>query len=171
MNNIHVSSRKKTTLSSMLTGILVLCLLPVTAAFSNALQDVSFATLPGDRVQIKLRMQEPASEPASFTIDNPARIALDFPATTVNLPRKSQEIGIGVARSVNAVEAGGRTRVVINLAKLVGYTTAVSGNDVIVTLNDSSAGAFATATEKAATPATAQTAAGVNILNLDFRRG
>jgi len=155
----------------MLTGILVLCLLPVTAAFSNALQDVSFATLPGDRVQIKLRMQEPASEPASFTIDNPARIALDFPATTVNLPRKSQEIGIGVARSVNAVEAGGRTRVVINLAKLVGYTTAVSGNDVIITLNDSSAGAFATATEKKATPAATQTAAGVNILNLDFRRG
>jgi type IV pilus assembly protein PilQ len=155
----------------MLTGILVLCLLPVTAAFSNALQDVSFATLPGDRVQIKLRMQEPASEPASFTIDNPARIALDFPATTVNLPRKSQEIGIGVARSVNAVEAGGRTRVVINLAKLVGYTTAVSGNDVIITLNDSSAGAFATATEKPAATTTAQTAAGVNILNLDFRRG
>jgi len=155
----------------MLTGILVLCLLPLTAAFSNTLQDVSFATLPGDRVQIKLRMQEPASEPASFTIDNPARIALDFPATTVNLPRKSQEIGIGVARSVNAVEAGGRTRVVINLAKLVGYTTTVSGNDVIVTLNDSSTGAFATATEKAATPAATQTAAGVNILNLDFRRG
>ena len=171
MNNTHISSRTKTTLSSMLTGILVLCLLPITAAFSNALQDVSFATLPGDRVQIKLRMQEPASEPASFTIDNPARIALDFPATTVNLPRKSQEIGIGVARSVNAVEAGGRTRVVINLAKLVGYTTAVSGNDVIITLNDSSAGAFATATEKPATTTTAQTAAGVNILNLDFRRG
>jgi len=171
MNNTNISSRTKTTLSSMLTGILVLCLLPVTAAFSNALQDVSFATLPGDRVQIKLRMQEPASEPASFTIDNPARIALDFPATTVNLPRKSQEIGIGVARSVNAVEAGGRTRVVINLAKLVGYTTAVSGNDVIITLNDSSAGAFATATEKPAAATTAQTAAGVNILNLDFRRG
>jgi type IV pilus assembly protein PilQ len=171
MNNTHISSRTKTTLSSMLTGILVLCLLPVTAALSNALQDVSFATLPGDRVQIKLHMQEPASEPASFTIDNPARIALDFPATTINLPRKSQEIGIGVARSVNAVEAGGRTRVVINLAKLVGYTTAVSGNDVIITLNDTSAGAFETATEKPATTTAAQTAAGTNILNLDFRRG
>jgi type IV pilus assembly protein PilQ len=150
----------------MLTGILILCLLPVTAAFSNALEDVSFSTLPGDRVQIKLRMQEPASEPASFTIDNPARIALDFPATTVNLPRKSQEIGIGVARSVNAVEAGGRTRVVINLAKLVGYSTVVSGNDVIITLNDDTAGTFATTPEKPAA-----TAEGVNILNLDFRRG
>ena len=170
MNNTRLSPRK-TTLGSMLTGVLLLCLLPVTAAFSNALQDVSFATLPGDRVQIKLKMQEPASEPASFTIDTPARIALDFPATTVNLPRKSQEIGIGVARSLNAVEAGGRTRVVINLVKLVGYTTAVSGNDVIITLNDSSAGAFATATEQPATPVAAETAAGVNILNLDFRRG
>ena len=170
MNNTHTPPRK-ITLSSMLTGILVLCLLPIAAAYSNALEDVSFATLPGDRVQIKLRMQEPASEPASFTIDNPARIALDFPATTVKLPRKSQDIGIGVARSVNAVEAGGRTRVVINLAKLVGYTTAVSGNDVIITLNDSTTGAFATTTEKPAAPATAQTAAGVNILNLDFHRG
>jgi len=170
MNNTHTSPRT-TTLRSTLTGILVLCLLPIAAAFSNALEDVSFATLPGDRVQIKLRMQEPASEPASFTIDNPARIALDFPATTVKLPRKSQDIGIGVARSVNAVEAGGRTRVVINLAKLVGYTTAVSGNDVIITLNDSTAGTFATASEKSAAPSMAQTAAGVNILNLDFHRG
>jgi type IV pilus assembly protein PilQ len=169
MNNTNLSPRK-TTLSFMLTGILVLCLLPVTAAFSNTLEDISFATLPGDRVQIKLRMQQPASEPTSFTIDNPARIALDFAATTVNLPRKSQDIGIGVARSVNAVEAGGRTRVVINLAKLVGYSTTVSGNDVIITLNDETAGSIAAA-EKPSAPSAAVTAAGVNILNLDFRRG
>ena len=169
MNNTNLSPRK-TTRSFMLTGILVMCLLPVTAAFSNTLEDISFATLPGDRVQIKLRMQQPASEPSSFTIDNPARIALDFADTTVNLPRKSQDIGIGVARSVNAVEAGGRTRVVINLAKLVGYSTTVSGNDVIITLNDETAGSFAAA-EKPSAPSAAVTAAEVNILNLDFRRG
>ena len=146
----------------MLAGIFVLCLLPVTAALSNTLEDVNFATLPGDQVQIKLRMQEPASEPTSFTIDNPARIALDFPATKVNLPRKSQDIGIGVARSINAVEAGGRTRVVINLAKLVGYSTAVSGNDVIITLNDNTAGTFAATGEEKPTTTAAATAAGVN---------
>ena len=157
------------TLGSILTGILVLCLLPVTAALSNSLKDVSFATLPGDRVQIKLSLQEPADEPTSFTIDNPARIAFDFEDTTINLPRKSLDIGIGVARSINAVEAGGRTRIVINLAKLVGYTTAVSGNDVIITLNDDSAGSFASAKKPAAVATT--TGAAVNILNLDFRRG
>jgi len=158
------------TLGSILTGILVLCLLPVTAALSNSLKDVSFATLPGDRIQIKLSLQEPADEPTSFTIDNPARIAFDFADTSINLPRKSQDIGIGVARSINAVEAGGRTRVVINLAKLVSYTTAVSGNDVIITLNDDSAGSFAAAV-KPSTTKVAATGAAVNILNLDFRRG
>ena len=158
------------TLGSILTGILVLCLLPVTAALSNSLKDVSFATLPGDRVQIKLSLQEPADEPTSFTIDNPARIAFDFADTSINLPRKSQDIGIGVARSINAVEAGGRTRVVINLAKLVSYTTAVSGNDVIITLNDDTAGSFSAAV-KPSTAKVAGTGAAVNILNLDFRRG
>ncbi len=168
MNNTHLSPRN-TTFSSMLTGILVLCLLPATAVLSNSLQDVSFSTLPGDRVQIKISLQEPASEPTSFTIDSPARIAFDFADTTINLPRKSQDIGIGVARSINAVEAGGRTRVVINLAKLVSYTTSVSGNDVIITLNDDTAASFAA--EKPATSAAAETGAAVNILNLDFRRG
>jgi len=148
----------------------VLCLLPVTAALSNSLKDVSFATLPGDRVQIKLSLQEPADEPTSFTIDNPARIAFDFADTSINLPKKSQDIGIGVARSINAVEAGGRTRVVINLAKLVSYTTAVSGNDVIITLNDDTAGSFSSAV-KPSTAKVAGTGAAVNILNLDFRRG
>ncbi|MDH3947574.1 MAG: type IV pilus secretin PilQ [Gammaproteobacteria bacterium] len=169
MNKTQLSPRK-TTFRSILTGILVLCLLPVTAALANSLQDVSFSTLPGDRVQIKLSLQEPASEPTSFTIDNPARIAFDFADTTINLPRKSQDIGIGVARSINAIEAGGRTRVVINLAKLVGYSTTVSGNDVIITLNDDTADKFAAA-EKPPTETVADTAAAVNILNLDFRRG
>ena len=169
MNKTQLSPRN-TMLGSILTGILVLCLLPVTTVLANSLQDVSFATLPGDRVQIKLSLEEPASEPTSFTIDNPARIAFDFADTTINLPRKSQDIGIGVARSINAVEAGGRTRVVINLAKLVGYSTVVSGNDVIITLNDDTAGKY-TVTEKPATAAVTDTVAAVNILNLDFRRG
>ncbi len=169
MNKTRLSPRI-TKFGSMLTGILVLCLVPVTAALSNTLQDVSFATLPGDRVQIKLSLREPAEEPASFTIDNPARIAFDFTDTTIDLPRKSQDIGIGVARSINAIEAGGRTRVVINLAKLVGYTTTVSGNDVIITLNDDTAGKYASA-EKPAATAVPDSGAAVNILSLDFRRG
>ena len=47
----------------------------------NALQEINFAGLPGNQVQITFKLTQPASNPASFTIDNPARIAFDLPAT------------------------------------------------------------------------------------------
>ena len=78
------------------------------------LDDLSFTSLPGDRVQIKLQLSEPAgTEPLSFTIDNPARIALDLPGVALNLDERSKAIGVGNAESVTAVETADRTRVVI----------------------------------------------------------
>ncbi|UCE90689.1 MAG: type IV pilus secretin PilQ [Pseudomonadota bacterium] len=134
-----------------------------------ALEDISFSTLPGDRVEIRLSMSGPAPEPGAFTIDTPARIALDFPATENRLKAKSRDIGVGVARSISAVEAGGRTRVVINLARLVGYSTRVSGNDVYVTLQGE--GGYA-AGAPAAAPATMPAAvSGDVVIGVDFRRG
>jgi type IV pilus assembly protein PilQ len=153
-----------------MTTVLVLCLLPFVAVQANVLKDISYATLPGDRIQIKLSLDEPVGEPSSFTIDNPARIALDFPNTRVELPSRTQDIGIGVARSVTAVQAGNRTRVVINLARLVGYQTSVSGNEVIITLSDQTSDTFA-ASEAATVKTSTSSAGNVNILNLDFHRG
>src|SRR4051794_3084218 len=81
-----------------------------------SLNNVSYTSLPGDRVQVRLELSAPlAQDPLSFTIDNPARLALDFPGATVSLPHKTTAIGVGSAQSVTAVEAGGRARVVLNL--------------------------------------------------------
>ncbi len=107
---------------------------PLVHAQNVTLDSISYSSLPGERVRVHLSLSEPAKEPLSFAIDDPARVALDFPGVTVNLPRKTQTIGVGMARSVTAVEAGGRTRVVLNLIKLVPYTMEVSGRDVILTL-------------------------------------
>jgi len=169
MNNTNISPGNQTLFTRM-TTLLALCLLPLATLQANTLKDISYATLPGDRIQIKLSLDEPVGEPSSFTIDNPARIALDFPDTRVELPSRTQDIGIGVARSVTAVQAGNRTRVVINLAKLVGYQTRVNGNEVIVTLNDQGASTFA-ATESPRLKNAAAAPGNVNILNLDFHRG
>lgn len=121
-------------LASLLFGSL-----PLQAALLDnsdaSLDSITYSTQPGDRVQIRLKMSGNIKEPGSFTIDNPARIALDFPKTKSNLTRKNKTIGVGATRSVTAVEAGGRTRVVINLTKLVSYQTSIEGNDVVVTLN------------------------------------
>jgi len=143
-----------------------------TLVYANSLDEISYATLPGDRVQIKLTMSDAAVEPGSFTIDNPARIALDFPGTTSHLANKKQNINVGVAQSVTAVEAGGRTRVVINLDKLVPYKTTVEGNTVLIALNGS--GVEGADEIKANIPTQFQANAqqpGSELEKVDFRRG
>ena len=65
-------------------------------AQANQLRDLSVISLPGDQVQITLTLANPAPTPVSFTIDNPARIALDFPHTQNKLADRSRSIGVGV---------------------------------------------------------------------------
>lgn len=145
-----------------LAGMLVLSVQVGAASLDN----VDITALPGDRVELRLQLSEPpGTEPLSFTIDNPARIALDLPGTTLNLAQKSQTIGVGPAHSVSAVEAGGRTRVVVNLVQLVPYSTSIEGNTVVVRL-DGSPGDVTT--EMAASVAST---GGSSIRDIDFRRG
>ncbi len=103
---------------------------------SNMLEDISFSSIPGDKVQVILQFSDAAPQPGTFTIDTPARIALDFPDTGVALAQKRQTIGIGLARSITAVAAGGRTRVVLNMVALTKYSTEVEGNRVIIVLDE-----------------------------------
>ncbi|MDR9436498.1 MAG: AMIN domain-containing protein, partial [Thiohalophilus sp.] len=158
------------------TGLLVVLLMFLASASAqaqaqNSLTDISYSTLPGDKVQIKLKLDRALDvEPASFTIDNPARIAFDLPDTKLNLSERKTDIGIGVARSVSTAEAGGRTRVVLNLSELVGYNTVLEGNDVIITLNESGETQFSRADDSRSV-ASKDGAASVNVLDLDFRRG
>ncbi|HKK04639.1 MAG TPA: type IV pilus secretin PilQ [Gammaproteobacteria bacterium] len=137
-----------------------------------ALEKISHSTLPGDRVQIKLQLSGPAPKPLSFSIDKPARIALDFANTVSKLPSRTVSVGAGVARSVTAVEAGGRTRVVINLANPVSYETNVEGDAVYVTL-ESGAGdqAQARAASKAGSSRVGAAGTAGSVQSIDFRRG
>ena len=138
-------------------------------AIENAITEINFSALPGDQVQIRMSLEDLASEPGSFTIDNPARIAFDFPNTKIKLPTRKQNIGIGVARSISTVEAGGRTRVVLSLSHLVTYSTLVDGNDVVVTLGGTQSNSIAKRNSRAAGKKANKN--DKNIKNIDFRRG
>ena len=142
-----------------------------TGSIAATLDDITYASLPGDRVQLEMKLSESLSgDPLNFTIDNPARIVFDFPDTSLNLSQKNQSIGIGVAHSVSAVEAAGRTRVVLNLVESVGYDMDVRGNTLVVTLGAATeaskgAGSMSSITSKASGPSDS------SIENIDFRRG
>jgi type IV pilus assembly protein PilQ len=143
----------------------------------NVLEEISYTALPGELLEVSLRFAQPPAEPMSFTIENPARIALDFPNTRSGLSKRNREVGVGVTRSINTAEARGRTRVVLNLSQLASYRTQVRGNEVVVSIGGS--GADTVSAAAGGIPASAQAAAQPsplarvtpNVSNIDFRRG
>ncbi|HSS70300.1 MAG TPA: type IV pilus secretin PilQ [Casimicrobiaceae bacterium] len=89
------------------------------------------------RTVVKFTLKAPlANPPAGFAITDPPRIALDFPDTANGLGRTAQDVGDPSLRSLNVVQAGGRTRVVFNLNKPQSYETRIEGNAVYVTLTE-----------------------------------
>ncbi|AMB88333.1 fimbrial protein [Pseudomonas agarici] len=96
------------------------------------LKTLDIAALPGDRVELKLAFDSPPSAPHGYTTDQPARIALDLTGVASRLTTKTRDLGVGNARSVTVVEAKDRTRLIINLSKLVPYSTRIEGNNLFV---------------------------------------
>ncbi len=101
---------------------------------ASNLTDLQFASLPGGQVEITLSFDNAPPDPKGYTIESPARIALDLFGVDSLLKEKYHNLGVGNARSVTVIGANGRTRVIINLTELVSYTTSARGNDLIVTV-------------------------------------
>ncbi len=161
----------------LILAVFLLCLLSLTPVFAadNVLKEMTFSALPGDDVVITLRAEGPIDEPQMFTTDNPARIALDFFGMSNGLESKTQAIGIGMARSVTAIEAGDRTRVVVNLVEATGHQISVNGNQLEITIKGGARVAASKAGAASASPVMAaargKAASSDSLQNIDFRRG
>jgi len=139
----------------------------------NRLQDIQVQSLPGQRVELKLIMSETAPQPLAFTIDDPARIAIDLPETALGLTSRRRDVNIGPLDTVLTAEANGRTRVVLNLDSMVPYETRASGNTVTIILGDGedySAGTTQFASNVTSQPSSAGPGGARSITSVDFRR-
>ncbi|CDM39046.1 type IV pilus secretin PilQ [Ectopseudomonas oleovorans] len=160
---------------SRLSVVLLAALLSPAVLAAN-LQDLNVASLPGDRVELKLSFDEPVMAPRGYTIEQPARIALDLPGVSNKLGSKNRELGVGNARSITIVEAKDRTRLIVNLTSLAPYSTRVEGNDLYVLVGDSSAvasrpSASVPASVAAVPPKKTYGPQPKTISNIDFQRG
>ncbi|MGE8449804.1 MAG: type IV pilus secretin PilQ [Pseudomonadales bacterium] len=160
---------------SRLSVALMAALLSPSILAAN-LQGLDVASLPGDRVELKLSFDEPVTAPRGYTIEQPARIALDLPGVANKLGSKNRELGVGNARSVTIVEAKDRTRLIVNLNNLAPYSTRVEGSDLFVLVGESSAASArpnAAATTAVAQPAPKKSYGlqPKSISNIDFQRG
>jgi len=147
-------------------------------AARNAIEAINFSSQQGGKVIVKVTLKEPlAGAPQGFAVTNPPRIALDFPETANALGRTQIEAGEGDLKSISVVQTANRTRLVMNLARNLAYTTAVEGKLVVVTIDSGNAPALAPGTSQSTGPTArfAEPAPGTtarqNLRDVDFRRG
>jgi type IV pilus assembly protein PilQ len=147
------------------------------------LQAVDISPLAGNRLQLRFRLSEaPAQPPSTFTINEPARIVLDFLNTRNGLNTRQQSINVGVADRISVLEGSDRTRASLNLARLVPYKVQMQGNIVLLTLENAGASAaktpaptvtasVAAAASSSSRRSEAPVAASRNVSDVSFRRG
>ncbi|NHN38553.1 type IV pilus secretin PilQ [Pseudomaricurvus alcaniphilus] len=142
-------------------------------ASASALQNVRFAELPGDRFQVRLDFDSLPVEPSGYTIDQPARIVLDFAGVDNALSQRKFPLSFENAKSAVILSSGGRTRLILNLNELTTYTTVAEGNALIVEVGGGQAGSefVSKSTSISDSLATVQASGGAAITGIDFRRG
>lgn len=157
-----------------LQGLLALVFCVVSgaaAAQANTIERVEVSPQTGEKIIVKVTMKAaPANPPVGFSVNNPPRIAFDFPDTNSALGRSTQDVAEGDLRRINVVQASGRTRMVLELSRSLSYDTRIEGNALLITLQ-AAGGAVAAA-------GTAQRFAQVpqgdqqhSLRDIDFRRG
>ena len=174
MKHTDFTTIKIKMMNKILLGLALL--VSIGAAQARQLTGLDYSVMTGNTVQLTFTFDQPAIEPRSFTIDQPARIALDFPDTGNGLKKRAMRVGVGAVESIITAAAKGRTRVVLNLAHPTEYNTRVQGNQVILTLAgtdaaDQPVAASGGSTPVALQPANAALALSKGVTNIDFKRG
>lgn len=155
----------------LIFALIVMAAIAPPACAENVLQDISYAPLPGGKVQVTLKLAAPAGEPRVFTTENPPRIAVDLADTRNASTQHHIDVNSGATSGINTAEAAGRTRVVIDLFRPSTYETRSEGNNLVLTVGGGATAAAASAAVIQGDQTKTVGAAKVEISNIDFRRG
>jgi type IV pilus assembly protein PilQ len=147
---------------------LLLTFTTVAAVAQNVIESVTTSTQSGIEV-IKIDMtQALATPPVGFSIQTPARVVLDLPNVGSGSMQSAIAFNQGNIRSANVIQAGERTRVVLNLKQSVTYKTQISGKSLLVFLDPVAA---STTDKPVAVFAENLNTATLALKDVDFRRG
>ncbi|BBP05645.1 pilus assembly protein PilQ [Sulfuriferula plumbiphila] len=137
---------------------------------ANSVETLDYSTLEGGKLLIKVGLKQTLrASPAGFTINNPPRVVLDLAGAANGLGKNTVNVNQGPLRSINIVQAGDRTRLVMNLSKAAQYTTRIDGNALLITLQESDSQTTSNVTPRFAEGA--PSAAKHSVRDIDFHRG
>ena len=131
MVNTYPNAHSGFSPAGALSGLIGWLLAAVAVAEPVMIEDIAFTAQPGSALEVRLTFSEsPATDIDSYTIEDPARIVLDFPETQSALDQKRYGLSQANATSVMVLESGSRTRMVVNLVELVPFKSSVSGRQL-----------------------------------------
>lgn len=106
------------------------------AKSSNSIESLAVSKAGGS-ILLKIGLRQGLEVlPSSFSIANPARIVFDFPATENSLGYNNKSVNEGSLRSFNLVQAGDRSRLVLNLDRITRFETRQEGKLLFISLLD-----------------------------------
>lgn len=153
-------------------GLWAVALLPLLPAWASAavLTDIRVDDSGGEQVNIDLQFFGSVPEVKSYRLDAPPRLAIDLPGTSSGLAKRRVEVARGGVEYITAIEASGRTRLVINFNEVYDYTTEPGEGRLRIALTPDSA-LSPDSREAPLEPDALATVQGPQIKNIDFRRG
>lgn len=150
--------------------------LPAYAADQVTLTSISSVPLVNNVTELRIAFNGVPPNPRAYQLDKPARLVLDLPRAKSSLASRYQDLGSGNARSLAVVENSERTRVVINLNQVSGYSTRIDGNTLILKIGVTKLEAAANKLENSSLLQKESSTSGTrqlsnSVIGVDFRRG
>lgn len=102
---------------------------------SNRIRSIDISNIQNGEVVAKLTLDHPLPTlPMGVSLSNPFRIYFDFYQVANGMGKNIQEAAEGDLRSINIVQVGDRTRVVLNLSKLMRHDIRAIDNTLFIRL-------------------------------------
>ena len=164
--NIWMMNRYKSAIFAVVTT------LAATAAMAQSAIEAVTGTMQGGAEVVRVELSQPLSAvPTGFAIQSPARIALDFPGTTNAMGRSVVDVNQGNLKSINVVQAGDRSRLVLNLKQATSYQAELQGKTLLISLLPVTTSAAASQQSSTTIFAESGSSDTLPLKDVDFRRG
>ncbi len=156
-------------------ALFLVCLAPA-LGWAKSLNDIQFSELPGERFEVRMAFDDAPPQPERYTIEQPARIVLDFPDVESALEQRRYPLSFENSSSALVLSSQGRTRLILNLSELTTYNARVEGNQYILEVG-AAQGGYVTQSAQGSDVVDVETerqprkTAGPRVTNIDFRRG
>ena len=150
-----------------LTGLgAILAIAPWVAIFAaTEVTDIAYASTADGGVKITLSTTGDTPKVSVFATQEPARIVLDLADTKNMAGSETVSVGLGPVQKYSAVDAGGRTRLVVDMNNAANYDYTANPGEVILSIGGGGP------TQSVSSAGSSYGSGDYSVTGIDFRRG